>query len=128
MQPPGVLPARDYDSRSVPTMSTDDDTDDEPVVPDEETYSLFAEAVAVTSKGKITIPSRLRDRYGIDPDDVVDIVVDTGEVSFGATDIVVQSDGRIRIPERKRTLYGIEDGDTLDIEVHLTGLTYPDGE
>lgn len=105
-------------------------TDEQPNEADEEVQSPFDESFyidsgRVTSRGKVTIPIEIRERYGIDPYDVVDIIVYTQEQAFQATDVVVNDEGRITIPYHKRILYGIEDGDMVGIEGGLTDRTFP---
>jgi len=110
-------------------MSTDDTTDeadDEVQSPFDE--SFYIDSGRVTSDGKVTIPIEMRERYGIDPYDVVDIIVYTDERAFQATDVVVNDEGRITIPYRKRVLYGIEDGDMVAIEGGITDRTFPPEE
>lgn len=109
-------------------MATNDteqtDETDENEEPDDR-VEFYVEGVSVHGEGMVTIPHRLRERYGVEPYDVVDIIVYGGERPFQATDIVIHGDERLRIPERKRALYGIEDGDVVDLEVATTGLTLP---
>jgi bifunctional DNA-binding transcriptional regulator/antitoxin component of YhaV-PrlF toxin-antitoxin module len=90
--------------------------------------TFLVEAVEVYDGGRLTIPSRLRDRYGVGDDDVVDVqVLREDQPTIVALDLVVDADGRIRVPERKRQLYGLDDGDVVDINVRTTGQTMPDG-
>lgn len=90
--------------------------------------SVYAEAVRVHDAGRVTIPSRHRDRLDIEQHDIIDLLVYAGEDAFSATDLPVDASGRVRIPGRKRDLYGIEDDDRVDIEVAATDMTMNDGE
>jgi bifunctional DNA-binding transcriptional regulator/antitoxin component of YhaV-PrlF toxin-antitoxin module len=95
--------------------------------PDEERNPTFGvPGVEVADNGRIRLPPRLRDRFDITEDDVVDLRVRTPSVVFWALDIVVDGRGRIRIPSRKRDLYEVDDGDVVDIDVMITGITHDD--
>lgn len=111
------------DDTSYESDENSDDSDEQL-----DTKEFYVENVRLHGSGMVTIPHRLRDRYDVDPYDVLDIIVYGGEMPFQATDIVVQGDERIRIPEGKRVLYGIEDGDPVDLEIATTGLTFPPEE
>jgi len=95
---------------------------------EDETHPTFGiPGVEVIDSGRIRIPSRFRDRYDIEEDDVVDIRVRTPDVTFWALDLVLDGRGRIRIPSRKRDLYQLADGDVVDIDVMITGMAHDGG-
>lgn len=92
--------------------------------PDNPTFQ--AAGLEVHDDGRVTIPSRFRDRHDIEEDDVLDLRVDAGGVTFWALDIPLDGSGRVTIPHHKRNLYEVEDGSIIDLDVMVTGLSMND--
>lgn len=106
-------------------MATEnDEPEDRREQPDRPTFNVTG--LEIVDNGRITIPSRFRDRYDLEEDDVIDLRITTEGVRFWCLDLVVDGSGRIRIPQRKRELYDVEDGDFVDLDVMLTDMTHED--
>lgn len=93
--------------------------------------SFFVPDATLFDDGRVTIPARHRNRYGLGENDVVDLSFSTPDDApttrtVFAFDLVLNDSGSVRIPARKRDIYGLEDGMDLDIEVSLTGMTAPE--
>jgi bifunctional DNA-binding transcriptional regulator/antitoxin component of YhaV-PrlF toxin-antitoxin module len=70
----------------------------------------------VTQAGRVTIPNRTRERYGIDIGDTVDILVyTTSEDGAAHANMKVQNRGRLQIPHRTRESMDIDAGDFVSV-------------
>lgn len=84
--------------------------------------------VEVHDSGRVTIPSRFRDRYSIVEGDILDVRVRAEAVTFWALDLPVDASGRIRIPSRKREIYDLSDEEIIDVDVMVTPMCVGDDE
>lgn len=82
--------------------------------------------VEVSDRGRVRIPSRFRERHGIEEDDIIDLRVLTADHQFWTLDLVTDDRGRVRIPSRKRDIYDIEDGEVVAIDVIPQGVAVED--
>jgi len=72
----------------------------------------------VTQTGRVTIPSRTRERYNIDIGDTVDILVYTNPEDGAAhSNMKVQNRGRLQIPRRSRKSMEIDPGDYVSVVI-----------
>lgn len=71
----------------------------------------------IKDSGRVTIPSRQRERYGVCVGDYVHMVVRKGDDTFPVFDAPLDSHYRVTIPKEKRELHGISVGDRVDVRV-----------
>jgi len=85
-----------------------------------------AHDVLLGGRGRITIGSNKRHRYGVSEDDAVHVTVETDDgAQFTCYALRVDDSGRVRIPHRLREFYGLVDGEEyLDVEIEPTGQQY----
>lgn len=106
------------------TDTEDPETEDSTDGDDHARSEIRIPGVEVTDEGRVTIPSRIRDRHDIVEEDVVDAFLEREDAEdVTALDLIVDSSGRVRIPSRKRDIYDIEADEVIDVTIRTTGIS-----
>lgn len=79
--------------------------------------TLILHDVQIRDSGRITIRKKRREKYGIDIDDFVHLVIHTNGETFRTNDVQVGRKGQVTIPLRQRERYGVDIGDTVTAEL-----------